>query len=45
MSETIGYIILSVGVAFDLFGCIGLILLSKALGHAGIMKRDDYYDE
>jgi len=27
MSETIGYIILSVGVAFDLFGCIGLIRL------------------
>ncbi len=27
MSETIGYIILSVGVAFDLFGCIGLVRL------------------
>ncbi len=27
MSETIGYILLSVGVAFDLFGCIGLIRL------------------
>ncbi len=27
MSETIGYILLGVGVAFDLFGCIGLIRL------------------
>jgi multicomponent Na+:H+ antiporter subunit G len=27
MSETIGYILLSVGVAFDLFGCIGLVRL------------------
>ena len=27
MSETIGYILLTVGVAFDLFGCIGLVRL------------------
>ena len=30
---------------FGLMGCIGLILLSKAFGHAGIMQREDYYDE
>lgn len=27
MSETIGYIIIAIGVAFDLFGCIGLLRL------------------
>jgi multicomponent Na+:H+ antiporter subunit G len=27
MNETIGYILLSVGIAFDLFGCIGLVRL------------------
>jgi hypothetical protein len=31
--------------AFGLVGCIVLILLSKAFGHAGIMQREDYYDE
>jgi len=30
---------------FGLVGCIILILGSKAFGHAGIMKREDYYDE
>jgi uncharacterized membrane protein YuzA (DUF378 family) len=30
---------------FGLLGCIALILLSKAFGHAGIMTREDYYDE
>jgi hypothetical protein len=30
---------------FGLVGCIILILLSKAFGHAGIMQREDYYDE
>ena len=27
MNETIGYILLTAGVAFDLFGCIGLVRL------------------
>ncbi len=30
---------------FGLVGCIVLILVSKAFGHAGIMQREDYYDE
>jgi hypothetical protein len=30
---------------FGLLGCIFLILASKAFGKAGIMKREDYYDE
>jgi hypothetical protein len=30
---------------FGLLGCILLILLSKAFGHAGIMRGEDYYDE
>jgi hypothetical protein len=30
---------------FGLAGCIVLILLSKAFGHAGILQREDYYDE
>jgi multicomponent Na+:H+ antiporter subunit G len=27
MSETIGYILLTVGIAFDVLGCIGLVRL------------------
>jgi multicomponent Na+:H+ antiporter subunit G len=27
MNELVGYVLLSVGVAFDLFGCIGLVRL------------------
>lgn len=30
---------------FGFLGCVVLILASKAFGHAGIMKREDYYDE
>lgn len=30
---------------FGFAGCILLIVLSKTFGHAGIMKREDYYDE
>ena len=30
---------------FGLVGCILLIILSKWFGHAGIMTREDYYDE
>jgi hypothetical protein len=30
---------------FGFVGCVILILVSKAFGHAGIMKREDYYDE
>jgi hypothetical protein len=30
---------------FGVVGCGVLILVSKAFGHAGIMQREDYYDE
>jgi hypothetical protein len=30
---------------FGFVGCVVLIILSKAFGHAGIMQREDYYDE
>lgn len=30
---------------FGLVGCTLIIFLSKWYGHAGIMKREDYYDE
>jgi hypothetical protein len=30
---------------FGLLGCVLLIILSKAFGHMGIMKREDYYDD
>jgi hypothetical protein len=30
---------------FGFLGCVLIILGSKAFGHAGIMKREDYYDE
>ncbi len=30
---------------FGFIGCVLIILLSKWYGHAGIMKREDYYDE
>lgn len=30
---------------FGLIGCMLLIILSKWFGHAGIMTREDYYDE
>lgn len=30
---------------FGLVGCMLLIIASKAFGHAGIMKREDYYGE
>ena len=31
--------------AFGFVGCVVIIVASKALGHAGLMKREDYYDE
>ena len=31
--------------AFGFVACVLIILLSKAFGHAGIMTREDYYDE
>jgi hypothetical protein len=31
--------------AFGFVGCVVIILVSKWFGHAGIMKREDYYDE
>ncbi|MDO8539218.1 MAG: hypothetical protein Q7S40_02160 [Opitutaceae bacterium] len=31
--------------AFGFLGCVLIILASKAFGKAGIMKREDYYDE
>jgi hypothetical protein len=30
---------------FGFVGCVLLILLSKAFGQAGVMQREDYYDE
>ncbi|MEK7270185.1 MAG: hypothetical protein AAB215_04490 [Planctomycetota bacterium] len=30
---------------FGFVGCALIIILSKAFGHAGIMKREDFYDE
>ena len=30
---------------FGFLGCVFLIVASKAFGHLGIMKREDYYDE
>lgn len=30
---------------FGFVACTLIIFLSKAFGHAGIMKREDYYDE
>ena len=30
---------------FGFLGCVLIILASKAFGHAGIMKREDYYDK
>ncbi len=29
---------------YGFVGCVILILVSKWFGHAGIMKREDYYD-
>jgi hypothetical protein len=31
--------------AFGFVGCVVIILVSKWFGHAGIMQREDYYDE
>ena len=31
--------------AFGFVGCVLIIILSKWFGHAGIMRREDYYDE
>ena len=30
---------------FGFVGCVVIILASKWFGHAGIMTREDYYDE
>ena len=30
---------------FGFVACVVIILVSKAYGHAGIMTREDYYDE
>ena len=30
---------------FGFVACVLIIVGSKAFGHAGIMKREDYYDE
>jgi len=30
---------------FGFIGCVLIIILSKWYGHAGIMTREDYYDE
>jgi hypothetical protein len=31
--------------AFGFLGCALIVLFSKAFGHAGIVTREDYYDE
>jgi hypothetical protein len=31
--------------AFGFVACVVIIIASKAFGHAGIMTREDYYDE
>ncbi len=31
--------------AFGFVACVLIVILSKAFGHAGIMTREDYYDE
>ena len=30
---------------FGFVGCVVLIVVSKWFGHAGIMQREDYYDD
>jgi len=30
---------------FGFVGCVVLIVVSKWFGHAGILRREDYYDE
>lgn len=30
---------------FGFIGCVVIIIVSKWFGHAGIMQREDYYDE
>lgn len=30
---------------FGFIACVAIILLSKWFGHAGIMQKEDYYDE
>ena len=30
---------------FGFLGCVLIIIVSKWFGHAGIMTREDYYDE
>lgn len=31
--------------AFGFVACVAIIIVSKWFGHAGIMTREDYYDE
>jgi hypothetical protein len=31
--------------AFGFLACVLIVYVSKAFGHAGIMTREDYYDE
>lgn len=31
--------------AFGFVACVLIVIVSKAYGHAGIMTREDYYDE
>ena len=31
--------------AFGFVACVVIVYFSKAFGHAGIMQREDYYDE
>lgn len=31
--------------AYGFVACVLIVIVSKAFGHAGIMTREDYYDE
>jgi len=31
--------------AFGFVACVLIVIVAKAFGHAGIMTREDYYDE
>ena len=32
------------GSLYGLISCVAIIILSKMIGHMGLMRREDYYD-
>jgi len=32
------------GAAYGLFSCIVIVIISKFIGHHGLMKKEDFYD-